>query len=652
MDRWTEAPVSRPATPLDVQEAWHQVGLRLWITPLGLILVILLGWLRAHLDLRLEGSRIAYGQLPVGPLALLAVLVWAVSPPLNKLKRTLRAGEIALLFSIILATTRFWSSSYAVLPLSLAVAPFYYANPTNNYELLHPLFPQALVPRDKLAIKAFYEGSPSGQVPWEEWIGPLLIWTVSTGFLLIALGGLTVFFYERWADREKLIFPIARVALEMIRQPEPIWTRRAFWVGAIASFSVHSWNGLSHYYAPIPFLNIRSLINMNALFTDRPWAIVSYESAPVGIYPSVVGTTYLIPAEVALGFWLFHLLSYVEMVILFGLGLPPGGYDYGGIRAITRSHEIGAFFVLGAALAYRTWESQQATKENVKTGPGLMLFLIGFFGLVVLWTWLGAHWSASLGYFLLYFIVSIVLARISCQAGCIFIGMDFHPHNVSGYLFGQMSPGLKNLVVMMFPHMAYMMERDVVPLPYFLNAAHIVSSSKASQGLFLLYAFWSGLLGGLLSLFFSLMVIYRYGGLNLHYHYLTRLSRWAWDKYLGWFRSPSPPDTRATVGIAAGMAFTSLLILCQNRIPGFPIHPLGIALADSLVIRRIWLSLFLGWAIKRFVLRYLGLALYYALLPAFIGLVVGELLTATIWLGIDHLFQKRGHDVFPGFPPL
>ncbi|MCS7224895.1 MAG: hypothetical protein NZ959_10115 [Armatimonadetes bacterium] len=626
--------------------------LRYWVGLLGFFIVCLLAWLRAHLDLRLEGSRIAYGQLPVGPVVVLLLLLWVFQPFLKRLSRSLTVPELALLFCLPFALTRFWSSSYSVLPLTLPVAPFYYANPANNYDLLQPLVPQHLFPKEKLFIKAFYEGNPSGAVPWDQWQPALLIWTLSTFFLLVSLIGLTLFFYRRWANQEKLIFPIARIVVEMLQKNQSLWKTRALWTGLFVSCLLHSWNGLSHYFPVLPTLNIRQFIKMNALFASPPWAIISYESAPVGIYPSVIGTTYLIPAEVAVGFWLFHLLSYVEMVILFALGLPAGGVDYGGIRAITRSHEIGAFLVFAGVLAIRTWKSQKQTEGVVATRFGLVLFLIGFGGLAFLWTWLGADWWASLGYFIIYFVVCLVLARISCQAGCMFIGMDFHPHNVSGYLFGQTSLGLKNLVVMMFPHMAYMMERDVVPLPYLLNSVHIASCLGLSERWLFPNLIIGGLIASLASMGSSLKVIYRFGGLNLHYHYLTRLSRWAWDKYLGWLRSPAPPDRKATVGIIAGVSFSALLVTCHQRLPGFPVHPLGFALADSLVIRRIWLSVFLGWAVKGIVLRYLGLAVYRSLLPGFIGLVLGELIAAGVWLSVDAAAGKKGHDIFPGFPPL
>jgi hypothetical protein len=60
----------------------------------------------------------------------------------------------------------------------------------------------------------------------------------------------------------------------------------------------------------------------------------------------------------------------------------------------------------------------------------------------------------------------------------------------------------------------------------------------------------------------------------------------------------------------------------------------------------------LSWLAKGLILRYGGHRVYWAWRPIFIGLVVGELMAAALWLAIDAFLQKQGHDVFPGFPPL
>jgi hypothetical protein len=54
---------------------------------------------------------------------------------------------------------------------------------------------------------------------------------------------------------------------------------------------------------------------------------------------------------------------------------------------------------------------------------------------------------------------------------------------------------------------------------------------------------------------------------------------------------------------------------------------------------RLWLPIFLAWAIKAVILRYGGLRGYRAALPFFIGLVLGEFAAGFIRTILDSAFQ-------------
>lgn len=159
-----------------------------------------------------------------------------------------------------------------MLPLSLGVAAFYYASPVNNYEFLHPHIPQWLVLQDKLVVKAFYEGSPDGKVPWRDWLPALSAWTLSTVLLWVCLLGLTFLFRRRWIDEEKLVFPVAQVPLAMMDEQKAVWNSKPFWLGFLFPFLLHCWNSLAVYFPVFPSLNLHA-INITSLFTEPPWVI-------------------------------------------------------------------------------------------------------------------------------------------------------------------------------------------------------------------------------------------------------------------------------------------------------------------------------------------------------------------------------------------
>jgi hypothetical protein len=66
------------------------------------------------------------------------------------------------------------------------------------------------------------------------------------------------------------------------------------------------------------------------------------------------------------------------------------------------------------------------------------------------------------------------------------------------------------------------------------------------------------------------------------------------------------------------------------------------------VMYHLWFCVFLGWLANALVRRYGGLREFLRFRPFFLGLVVGEFLTAAVWLGIDALLGVTGHNVFPG----
>jgi len=82
-----------------------------------------------------------------------------------------------------------------------------------------------------------------------------------------------------------------------------------------------------------------------------------------------------------------------------------------------------------------------------------------------------------------------------------------------------------------------------------MNAVKVASEDGLSDRRFLIGTFLANIVAAIVASVASLRMLYRYGGLRLHYHYAMRLARWAWDKYIGWFSSPASSDIKATLGI-------------------------------------------------------------------------------------------------------
>ncbi|MEI6432549.1 MAG: DUF6784 domain-containing protein, partial [bacterium] len=64
-------------------------------------------------------------------------------------------------------------------------------------------------------------------------------------------------------------------------------------------------------------------------------------------------------------------------------------------------------------------------------------------------------------------------------------------------------------------------------------------------------------------------------------------------------------------------------------------------------IKMLWLSIFIGWACKSLIARYGGMMGYLGAMPFFLGLILGDVINAVIWIVIGNL-TGVGYAIMPG----
>ena len=81
----------------------------------------------------------------------------------------------------------------------------------------------------------------------------------------------------------------------------------------------------------------------------------------------------------------------------------------------------------------------------------------------------------------------------------------------------------------------------------------------------------------------------------------------------------------------------------------WPFHPIGLLLMNSWPLQVFWFSIFIGWCVKQILLRYGGVVLFRRARAFFIGLLVGEMLMAGLWLVVGLLSHGAvKYKLFPG----
>jgi hypothetical protein len=73
------------------------------------------------------------------------------------------------------------------------------------------------------------------------------------------------------------------------------------------------------------------------------------------------------------------------------------------------------------------------------------------------------------------------------------------------------------------------------------------------------------------------------------------------------------------------------LLLCRVRF-GVGLHPIGFLTAPVYGLHMTWFSVMLGWLAKTLLLRLGGMEAYRLALPFFLGLVLGDALSAVFWV--------------------
>lgn len=82
------------------------------------------------------------------------------------------------------------------------------------------------------------------------------------------------------------------------------------------------------------------------------------------------------------------------------------------------------------------------------------------------------------------------------------------------------------------------------------------------------------------------------------------------------------------------------LLYLRSAFYWWRLHPIGYITTD--IGQGLWFSDWLGWLIKRSVLKYEGGAAFQRLIPFFIGLFVGQLFMAAFWIVIGLLDGEVG----------
>jgi hypothetical protein len=508
------------------------------------------------------------------------------------------------------------------------------------------------------AVHGAYTGL-TGQVPWDQWVRPFLVWSLAVVALFLGWLGINVVMRKHWAEHERLGFPMNTFPLHLfgLGESEPagalhaLRRNRALWLGFFIVLPLAALKGIHFYLPDIPAPPLTEPFNLGEWVTHpliQKWFI--HGGVHVGVSFSMLAIALMVEKDVLFSIWVSYLV--VSLFYLMGWVFKwyPYVYDYPGLAY----QGSGGFLALGliALLTARKHlrrvfahvlggEQMDETQEIVSYRTALLL-VAGSLGVLVGWGMvLGMGLAGSLVLFGWMLICGLVASRIRAEAGL--PGSGWFPAAAVYFLvafggipmFGSVTVFMASLMgsiilggtfLFLAPLQVEMMElgrrfklrgRDVagglglglvggiviggfvfLKLTYAVGADQL-PATDAFDGRSGAYGFLAQ------QLFLDAAVIQEEGQITEY-------------PYTGFLNVKHNVHAQWTL---VGFVTTCLLGLLRGMFSWFPIHPLGYVVAVLCRGNTLWFIAFLAWLIRLLVLKIGGVhSVRRGLIPCGVGM--------------------------------
>jgi hypothetical protein len=546
--------------------------------------------------------------------------------------------------------------------LHYTMFPAYYGDQVNRFKELFAHYPAYYAPHDETVITQWFEGAPTGRVPWAVWWQPLAWWSSFNLTLMFAVMCLAALMRRQWVENERLTFPLLFLPLEITGAEGREGLTRGFfrnpimWIGFSVGAAFNLMN-ISHAFWPsLPHVEWVHPIDKG--MTEGFWRYARPLYISFGL--EVWGLSFLASGEALFSGWFFYLFLKVVKVIGLSAGYRQAGFPYYMELSAGACIAFAAYMIWVArghlARLWRSVRGQPSAADRQEAfSPRILMF--GLLASTALMVGMMLHAGQNLALLLIYFatlyMYVLISARIRAEIGPP-VAWN-HPYgfdqqtpvhllgtkvirNLAGPTGTTLFYGLFYIGRTIFAHSAAQYQIDGMRLADFGRVR------KRSMVTLMLIAC---VVGMALVWWYHLDVGYRYGqGLIGE---KTGRAGQAWA--LSWSRGqyqlldralnyPRGPETPVLGAYGIGFAFAGLLTLLRARFTSLPFHPIGFILStlygDSTPY---WFAFLFAWTAQRITLRYGGLPLYRKIVPAFLGLAFAHIFIGGIlWRIIINYF--------------
>ena len=630
---------------------------------IGVTLVIIQTAITPYNDYYLQGTDISGNHFPLGAIFTLIVLTLGINPILKKArpKAGLTPEELITIWVMMVVSSAIPSKGMMGYLLPFLVAPLYFATSENEWaETLYPNLPEWLIIRDKQVATDFYEGESF--VPWAAWAKPLLVWTIFIIVLYFVTICLSVILRKQWVERERFIFPLVSVPVEMVQGGTSnslltaLFKNKLMWLGFTIAAMFHLLNGLHEYLPVLP--RIPNRYDLYTPFTERPWIVMRWwPQLRLFIYFSVIGITYLLSLEVSFSCWFFFLFFKLQYMIINAFSIPISPW------ICARGQTMAVYVVLVLAFllnsrdhlkdVFRKTFSEKSKFDAIDDSDeplpyrwALLGLILGFLLLGIFCAYAGMSLWVALSIIALFLIVSTALTWMVVNGGLLLIQAPMYPSEYFETTIGTRGIGANSWALLGFQRVM-MRDWGGILMPSVLHGFKAADPVKLSRRT-LLRAMMLAILCAIgVSYVASLPLIYEKGALNLQRGPFVGSPRY-FNHIVSLIQYPKGTKWSEVYSMVLGVGITLLLLIMRHQFIWWKLHPIGYAMGAVYSSYFLWSSMFIGWLLKYLILKTSGVGRYRHFRPLFMGLILGEYSIVGLWMVIGMFTGVDYRGALPG----
>ena len=627
-------------------------------TLIGIILIPFNSYWVLHLSYIWDSNRPTSLALLFNVLFTLLVLI-GVGAILRRLRPALAftQSELLTIYAMLCQATVFAGRDMLQVLVPLMGNGFWYATTENEWaQLFHQHLPEWLVVGKQEVLRGFYEGESTFylQAHIHAWLLPTLIWV---GFCLVigvTMLCLNVLLRKQWQEHERLTYPIAQLPYEITSAalnagnlrttPNLFFNRRMMAVGlgiAAVLNLLYSLHQIDPVFPTIPLYHEFRL-------PDKPWSAMNNPGFRISFFPFAIGVGFLIPLDLGFSCWFFHLFWHFQRIIGESFGWR-GAIGFPKEMAQIRGVWIALFLWtlwMGRAhvkVVLQTVFSRHAPTANdegeaLRYRTAAIAVIIGFILILAFCIKAGMSlWFATL-FFALYFAMSVTITRIRAELGP--PAHDLYnagPDLLLTDALGTRRIGNRNLSVMSLFFWLNHLSYRAHPMPHQLEGLKLAHQTRFNPSQLLWVLVIAIFVGALSAAWGHLHLSYQVGLEQARSWY----ARAAFNRLAGWLYNPSETSISGMLYTTGGFAFAISLLLLRWRFIQWPLHPVGYVVSSWWTFTGLWFPLLISWIIKRILLSAGGVRLYRRSIPFFIGLVIGDVIVASIISILGLIFDFR-----------